>query len=98
MPYTVQVDHPEAGDQDIYIHGLGTFRNGTETEVSDEQAELYRVLNATQNQEHTEDGGLIVESVLAPPIDELDIRGVTITEVRDRPPRAKAPAPKGDDE
>jgi|ERR1700746_263484 len=98
MPYTVQVDHPEAGDSDLYIHGLGTFRNGTSTTVDDEQAELYRALNATQNQEHTPEGGLIVESVLAPPIDELDIRGVTITKDKSQSSRGKAPEPKGDDE
>jgi hypothetical protein len=80
LPYIVKVDHPEAGDQDVYIHGLGTFHNGTETEVSDEQAEAYRALNATQKQsDFDENGGFSVESVLAAPIDELEMRGITIT-------------------
>ncbi len=81
MPYKVKVDHPTAGEQEIYIHGLGTFMNGTETEVDDEQAERYRAINAVQKQEHTEDGGLITEVELAPEIDQLEIPGVTITKV-----------------
>jgi hypothetical protein len=70
--YSVTVDHPDVGEQDVYIHGLGTFKNGTTTTVSDEQAESYRVHNATQVQTHTPDGGLQVESVLGPPIEDLD--------------------------
>jgi hypothetical protein len=81
LPYKVKVDIPTAGEQDVYIHGLGTFANGSENEVDDEQAMRYRAMNAVQKQEHTADGGLTVENVLASEIDQLEIPGVTITKV-----------------
>ena len=83
MPYTVKVDSPTAGDQDLYIHGLGSFRNGTETEISDEQAIRFRVLNATSNQEHTPEGGLKVTNTLGPALEDLDIPGFTFTRTGD---------------
>jgi len=96
MPYTVKVDHPDAGDQDVYIHGLGTFRNGTSTDVDDEQAELYRAHNAVQTQVHTEDGGLQVTSELGPPLEELDSPWVTVTKAGSR--SKKASEEKGGEE
>ena len=49
MTYQVIVDHPSAGDSDVYIHGLGTFHNGTTTDVDDEQIERFRSINSVVN-------------------------------------------------
>jgi len=46
LPYQVIVDHPSLGEQDLYIHGLGTFQNGTTTEVSDEQVQHYQAVHS----------------------------------------------------
>lgn len=81
MPLKVTVDHPEAGDQDIYIHGLGSFRNGTTTEVDDEQVMRFRAITATQEQTHNEDGSLSVQSVLGPEPHTLEMRGFTFEQV-----------------
>ena len=86
MPFEVTVDHPEAGDQDVYIHGLGTFRNGTTTTVDDDQVMRFRVMNSTQRMsEFDQDGRYTIEQELAPEPHELDIRGVTIKKLGDVP-------------
>jgi hypothetical protein len=72
MPYSVTVNHPDVGEQDVFVNGLGTLPNGSTTEISDEQDLMYQALNATQNQTHTPDGGLQVESVLGSPVIDLD--------------------------
>jgi hypothetical protein len=83
MPYTVKVDHPSVGDSDIYIHGLGTFRNGTETEVDDDQVMRFRIMNATQvMSDFNETGGFSMEQQLGPDPSTLDILGVTVTKNR----------------
>lgn len=47
MPYKVIVDHPSIGDgTELYIHGLGTFKNGTTTEIDDNQVDVYRAAHA----------------------------------------------------
>jgi len=85
MSYSVTINHPDMGDQDVFVHGLGTFRNGSTIEVSDEQDLMYQALNATQNQTHTPDGGLQVESVLGPSVSELDSSPwFTVTVVKPR--------------
>jgi len=44
MPFKLTVDIPSG--QEVFIHGLGTFQAGTH-DISDEQAEMYEVLNTT---------------------------------------------------
>lgn len=90
MPYQVTVDHPNAGDSDVYIHGLGTFRNGETTEVSDEQVVRYRTMNGLQQSGIFDDEGNVVSATdenghfetrftWAPEPHELDIPFITIT-------------------
>jgi hypothetical protein len=42
VPYKVKVDHPNLGEQSLFIHGLGTFANNTETIVDDEQGARFQ--------------------------------------------------------
>lgn len=98
MPIEVTVDHPEAGDQDIFINGLGTFRNGQTATVDDDQIMRFRAMNSVQKTTHNEDGTYTVENELGPEPQDLEIRGVTIKVVEakgekaDETPAGKAPA------
>jgi hypothetical protein len=88
--YKVIVDHPTIGEgQKLYIHGLGEFTNGTETEVSDEQINTYRAAHAVVNLGNPDPGTGRVKHLPAlgrHPVDQ-SIFGVRIEEVS-----------KGDDE
>jgi hypothetical protein len=78
----VKVDNPTAGDQDVYIHGLGTFRNGTTTTVDDEQVMRFRIMTATQKMsDFDEEGRFSVEQELGPEPHDLNIYGVTINKL-----------------
>jgi hypothetical protein len=83
MTYKVTVDHPSIGDTDLYIHGLGTFHNGTTTDVDDEQVERFRSMNSVVNvsDPHPETGRRIPLPVRAKDPTELNIFGVTIEKV-----------------
>jgi hypothetical protein len=50
VPYEVKVDIPERGEQDVFIQGLGTFKNGSTNIVDDEQMARYAAANAVQLQ------------------------------------------------
>jgi hypothetical protein len=104
LPYTVKVDHPSAGDQDVYIHGLGTFHNGTETEVDDDQVMRYRIATGRQLQgvfndagdvvaPHDENGRSEVRFELGPEPHELEFYGVTVTKKEEKP-STKTATPK----
>ena len=56
MPVKVTVDHPNIGEGvEIYIHGLGTFKNGTDTIVSDEQIARYQATHSVVDTEVDEE-------------------------------------------
>lgn len=78
MTYTVKVEIPTAGDQAVYIHGLGTFPNNATSEVDDEQVERYKIIAGTQDIEHHEGGSYTATFVPAPDPIELNIPGVEI--------------------
>jgi hypothetical protein len=47
VTYKLTVNQPNLGDEgEVYISGLGTFKNGTTTEVSDEEELNFRTVNA----------------------------------------------------
>lgn len=82
--YKVKVDHPNAGEQDIFIHGLGTFANGSETEVDDEQIARFRAMNSTQlTSSFDSTGKFAIHNVQQKSPEELNIFGVEITKVED---------------
>jgi hypothetical protein len=87
LPYNVKIDLPNAGDQDVFIPGLGTFRNGTENEVDDDQALRYRVINAHQESGDPDPvtGAITHETVLAPSIDQIEMVGLTVTRIGGEP-------------
>jgi hypothetical protein len=79
MPYEVKVDIPESGEQDVYIHGLGTFANGSTNVVDDEQVARYRAATATQMQSSFDTGGgFAIHGVSKAPQSGY---GITITEL-----------------
>lgn len=94
MSFRVKVDIPTAGDQDVYIDGLGTFRNGGEYTVDDDQVMRYRVINGTHSQgiwdadgkyvgPHDEDGHFETRFELGPEPQDVEMAGVTVTKVED---------------
>lgn len=42
MRYKLTLEFPTAGDADVYIPGLGHFRNGQSHEISSEQAQEFK--------------------------------------------------------
>lgn len=84
MPgYKVIVDHPSLGDQDLYIHGLGTFHNNTTTEVSLEQVRRFRAAHSIVETERTEEG-LIHKPMRGPSPSDLNVYGVTFEKVGEK--------------
>jgi hypothetical protein len=46
LPFTLTVDMPNLGDEGtVFIHGLGTFGNGTH-EITDDQEQNFRIVNS----------------------------------------------------
>jgi hypothetical protein len=79
MPYEVKVDIPERGEQDVYIHGLGTFANGSTNVVDDDQIARYRAATASQMQSSfNSDGGFAVHGVSKEPQSGY---GITVTKL-----------------
>lgn len=77
MPFTVKVDMPNLpkGNK-VQVHGLGQFENGKAVKVSDEQAETFRLMNATPQKQP--DGSTKMEP--GPALDEANFpEGVTVT-------------------
>jgi hypothetical protein len=87
MPYNVIVDHPNLGEQSLYIHGLGTFENNSTTEVSDEQIDRFRAAHSVVNlsDPHPETGlRKHMPAMGRHPVD-LDIYGVRVEPVGEEP-------------
>lgn len=67
--YTMKIDLPTvAKGADVEIDGLGVFANGSEYEISDEEARDFRAHHTTQSFEHDEDGNLIVTQKQGPTV------------------------------
>jgi hypothetical protein len=50
MPYQLKVNFPGTHKgQELTIPGLGTFKNGSSTEVSDEDADSFRAYQTSNN-------------------------------------------------
>lgn len=95
MPFTLTVDLPNLGTQEIYIHGLGTFGNGTHA-ISDEQAEQFSMLNSkTEYSAPDKNGDMKLVPVPGPSLEEAvaSMYGVTIESDAQKPQAAReAPA------
>lgn len=91
MPYKVIIDHPSIGDESsLIIHGLGTFKNHTETEISDADVERFRAMNSTVNvsNPHPETGHRKHMPVRGRHPVDLEIFGVRFEPVSDTKPEA----------
>lgn len=52
MPYSLTVDYPNMPKgQELSIVGLGTFKNGSTTTISDEEAQMFRDMQVANNME-----------------------------------------------
>jgi hypothetical protein len=84
MPYKVKIDHPNAGDTDLYIHGLGTFHNGEEATVDDAAWFRYRAGHAIVNTDIGQDGFVTYDPQLGPDLKDLGLPDwISITKVDD---------------
>lgn len=81
MPYKVIVDHPTLGETDLFIQGLGTFSNHTETEIPDERIDLYRASHATVDTKFDKNGNVSNTPKLGPDPVELEFYGVRVEKV-----------------
>jgi len=79
MPYEVKVDIPERGEQDVFIQGLGTFKNGSTNVVDDDQMARYAAANAYQMQSSFgPNGEFAIHNTTPKPKDGY---GITFTEI-----------------
>jgi hypothetical protein len=79
--FTLKVDIPGMAKGDkVGIPGLGEFENGSSTDISAEQAEMYSLLNATQEMVYDEETNEVLgaKSVPGPALDKVDMYGVTV--------------------
>lgn len=66
MPFTLTVDMPNLGSQEIYIHGLGSFSNGKH-KISDAQAEQFSLINSKAGYGPAdEDGSMKIVAIPGP--------------------------------
>jgi hypothetical protein len=80
--YKVIVDHPELGpESDLLIQGLGTFKNHTETEVTNMQIRLFQNANSVVDSESDNDGHITLKPQRGPHPVDLEIHGVRFEKV-----------------
>jgi hypothetical protein len=97
MPYKVEVDIPERGEQDVYVHGLGTFANGSVNEVDDDQMARFAAANAVQKMSSFDSEGKFSIHNSSPDPTKVNIYGVTITKVNDGDDTPKDNEPTGEE-
>lgn len=91
MTYKLSVDQPNIGDEgEVYIHGLGTFKNGKSYEISGELEETFRTVNAVDQGGIDDDpesetfGSVRPNVVLGPSLVDAakSMYGVTVEEIK----------------
>jgi hypothetical protein len=93
MAFKLSVDMPNlAPDGKVSITGLGELQNGKSYKISDEQAELFRTLNGhIKDKTDPETGQLLSrETVLGPALDEVEIAGITVEQMKESGQQAPA--------
>jgi hypothetical protein len=83
MPgYKVIVDHPNLGEESsLFIHGLGTFKNHTTTEVDLDQVRRFRAAHSTVEVVHDEKGRATHTPSRGPSPADINVYGVTFEKI-----------------
>lgn len=82
MPgYKVIVDHPELGDADLFIHGLGTFHNNTTTEIDLDQVRAFRAAHSTVDVSYDEEGRATHKPMRGPSPADIEVYGVKFEKI-----------------
>jgi hypothetical protein len=96
VPYRMEINQPNLADgAELWIHGLGMFKNGETYDITDEQAEKYRLDNARDSGEIESDsesphfGVQHLARELGPSLLDVDIHGITVTEVTANAPSSR---------
>jgi len=79
--FTLKVDDPSMPKGELIgIHGLGEFENGSSTDISSEQAEMFSLMNSTQEPVLDEETGEMVgvKTIPGAAIDEVQMNGITV--------------------
>jgi hypothetical protein len=84
MGYKLELDLPNVGKGvEVYLEGLGMFENPGEYEISDEQAEEFRVAHQVVTYHQDPDNGLITSTDIEPGPTVLqyfkDREGITVS-------------------
>jgi len=67
MGYKLKLDLPNAGKGvEVYLDGLGSFENGAEHDITDEQAAYFRVAHQKVKDHKDDDTGLITHVDVEP--------------------------------
>lgn len=95
MGYKLELDLPNVGEGvEVYIDGLGTYENPGEYEITDEQANGFRVAHQVVTYHTDPDNGMIASTdvELGPTIEEYfaDREGISVTETKPAPAKKAA--------
>jgi hypothetical protein len=95
MAFKLTIDMPNLGPDDkIAIMGLGEFQNGKSYEVSDELADSFRQAHSSVQDKRGNKGELLgTETVLGPPLDEVEMYGVEVEALKETPKPANQNTP-----
>jgi hypothetical protein len=96
VPYTMSINQVNLAEgTDVFIPGLGTFKNGGEYDISDDQAEAFRLMYAVDmggtisDPQHELHGSNVTDLKLGPSLTDVFVRGITFTEVKPPVPEVK---------
>lgn len=78
---TVDIDTLSKGTP-VEVDGLGVFENGYSYDISEEQAEAFRIKGTTQSFSHNDQGQLVVKNELGPTLLQAAKRKNSLIEVR----------------
>ncbi len=78
---TVDIDTLAKGVP-VEVDGLGVFENGYSYDISEEEAEAFRIKGTTQSFSHDKDGNLIVKTEVGPTLLQAAKRKNVPLEVR----------------
>lgn len=81
MSYAIKVDYPEQSDAyEVYIDGVGTLKNGTTTDLTDQQVASFASYNGYVDHSYDENGRITLKPTAGPSLEEAfqNAAGITV--------------------
>jgi hypothetical protein len=81
LSYSIKIDYPEQSDAyEVYIDGLGTLKNGTTTDLTDQQLAAFASYGSYVDHEYDENGRIRLIPTAGPSLEEAfqNNKGITV--------------------